>query len=73
MMSGSFWAMGGYARYVWPCFVFAGLVLAWNLWSARRYRAAALLRAQRALEAAEAPPAPAAPASAAAIAVGDRP
>ena len=52
MMSGSFWSMGGYARYVWPCFAFAGLVLAWNLWSARRYRAAALVRAHRGLIAA---------------------
>jgi heme exporter protein CcmD len=41
--------MGGYARYVWPCFVLAGIVLAWNLWSARRYRAEAQLRAVRAL------------------------
>jgi heme exporter protein CcmD len=44
-----FWSMGGYARFVWPCFVFAGAVLAWNLWSARRYRAAARMRAARAL------------------------
>src|SRR3984885_15088306 len=27
MMSSSFWAMGGYARYVWPCFAFAFVVL----------------------------------------------
>jgi heme exporter protein CcmD len=47
-MSG-FWSMGGYARFVWPCFALAGLVLAWNLWSARRYRAAARARAQRAI------------------------
>ncbi len=44
-----FWSMGGYARYVWPCFAFALLVLAWNLVSARRYHAAARLRAARAL------------------------
>jgi heme exporter protein CcmD len=50
MMSGSFWSMGGYARYVWPCFAFAGAVLAWNLWSARRYYAAARVRAARTLE-----------------------
>jgi heme exporter protein CcmD len=50
MMSGSFWSMGGYARYVWPCFVFAGAVLAWNLWSARRYHAAARVRAARMLD-----------------------
>ena len=37
MMSSGFWSMGGYARYVWPCFAFACMVLAWNLWSARRH------------------------------------
>ena len=42
--------MGGRARYVWPCIAFALLVLAWNLWSARRYLEAARLRARRALE-----------------------
>jgi heme exporter protein CcmD len=31
-----FWSMGGYARYVWPCFGFSGIVLAWNVWAARR-------------------------------------
>lgn len=50
MMTSSFWAMGGYARYVWPCFAFSFVVLAWNLWSARRFREAAQLRARRALE-----------------------
>ena len=49
-----FWSMGGYARYVWPCFACAGVILGWNLWSARRYRIAAQLRARRALEAADA-------------------
>jgi heme exporter protein CcmD len=48
MTSGGFWSMGGYARYVWPCFAFAFLVLAWNLWSARRLRTAARVRAGRA-------------------------
>jgi heme exporter protein CcmD len=48
MMSSSFWAMGGYARYVWPCYAFAGVVLAWNLWSAKRFRVAAQSRARRA-------------------------
>ncbi|MGC2031985.1 MAG: heme exporter protein CcmD [Steroidobacteraceae bacterium] len=48
MMSSSFWAMGGYARYVWPCYAFAGVVLAWNFWSAKRFRVAAQLRARRA-------------------------
>jgi len=45
----NFWAMGGYARFVWPCFGLAGLVLVWNVWSARRFHAAARVRAQRAL------------------------
>ncbi|MEA2753794.1 MAG: hypothetical protein QOJ54_83 [Aliidongia sp.] len=49
MTGNGFWFMGGYARYVWPCFAFAGFVLAWNLWAARRYHAAARLRAARAL------------------------
>jgi heme exporter protein CcmD len=49
-MSSGFWSMGGYARYVWPCFGFAGVVLGWNLWSARRVVATARLRARRALE-----------------------
>jgi heme exporter protein CcmD len=48
-MNGGFWAMGGYARYVWPCFVLTGLIFAWNIWSARRYHAAARKRAARAL------------------------
>jgi heme exporter protein CcmD len=49
MMSNGFWSMGGYARYVWPCFASASVVLAWNVWAARRYRAAARVRAERAL------------------------
>jgi heme exporter protein CcmD len=49
MSGGGFWYMGGYARYVWPCIGFAGAVLAWNLWSARRSLAAAKIRASRAL------------------------
>jgi heme exporter protein CcmD len=48
-MTNDFWLMGGYARYVWPCFGFAGVVLGWNLWAASRYVAAAKLRAARAL------------------------
>jgi heme exporter protein CcmD len=51
-MGTGFWSMGGYARFVWPCFAFAGLVLAWNLWSARRHHIAARSRARRALAAA---------------------
>jgi heme exporter protein CcmD len=45
----NFWAMGGYARYVWPCFGFAGAILLWNLWSARSYLTAARIRAVRAM------------------------
>lgn len=52
MMSSSFWAMGGYARFVWPCFGFAFVVLGWNLWAARRFQLGAHLRARRALAAA---------------------
>jgi len=44
-----FWSMGGYARYVWPCFGITGVVLFWNLWAARRSLTAARLRAARAL------------------------
>jgi heme exporter protein CcmD len=49
MSGGGFWAMGGYARYVWPCFALAFAALAWNLWAAHRYHAAARLRVRRAL------------------------
>jgi heme exporter protein CcmD len=52
-MGAGFWSMGGYARFVWPCFTFAGAVLAWNLWSARRQYAAARVRAARTLAMAE--------------------
>ena len=51
-----FWAMGGYARFVWPCFVFVCGVLFWNLWSARRYHAAARVRAARAFAMTEGEP-----------------
>jgi heme exporter protein CcmD len=49
VISGGFWSMGGYARFVWPCVGFACVILLWNLWSARRYEAAARVRALRAL------------------------
>jgi len=49
-MTSGFWSMGGYARYVWPCFGFAGAILGWNLWSARRCMMAAKSRTQRAIE-----------------------
>jgi heme exporter protein CcmD len=48
-MSDGFWSMGGYARYVWPCYSLGGAVLLWNLWSAARFFAAARLRARRTL------------------------
>ena len=49
MLSDGFWSMGGYARYVWPCFGGTAAVLAWNLWAARAYLAAARVRAARTL------------------------
>ncbi|MGD0503904.1 MAG: heme exporter protein CcmD [Steroidobacteraceae bacterium] len=49
MSAGGFWSMGGYARFVWPCFALVFGVLAWNLWAANRYQAEARKRAQRAL------------------------
>ena len=55
MIDGGFWSMGGYARYVWPCIGFACVVLAWNLWSARRFYAAARVRAIRAVAMANRP------------------
>ena len=47
-MSG-FWSMGGYARFVWPCFGFAAMVVVWNVWAARNLLRAAKRRASRAL------------------------
>jgi len=47
-VNNGFWSMGGYARYVWPCFAMGAAVFAWNFWAARRYLAAARLRAARA-------------------------
>lgn len=49
MIRANFWAMGGYARFVWPSIGFALCMLLWNIWSARRHYARALLRARRAL------------------------
>lgn len=48
-MSGGFWSMGGYARFVWPCFGFAFVIVLWNLWSAQRFLEAAQMRTARAL------------------------
>jgi heme exporter protein CcmD len=44
-----FLAMGGYARYVWPCIGFVCAVLAWNVWAARRLLNVSQRRAQRSL------------------------
>ncbi len=44
-----FWSMGGYARFVWPCFGAAFIVVVWNVWAARRALRAAKQRAHRAL------------------------
>ena len=49
MSAGGFWSMGGYARFVWPCFAFVSAVLAWNLWAAARHQREARKRALRAL------------------------
>ncbi len=40
----AFFAMGGYAVYVWSAYGFAALVLAWNLVSAIRKRKLAIRR-----------------------------
>ncbi len=34
-----FLAMGGYAAFVWPCFLLTGIVLVWNVIAARRLHA----------------------------------
>ena len=42
-----FLAMGGYARYVWPAYGLAALVVGWNVWSALRLHALAREQAKR--------------------------
>jgi heme exporter protein CcmD len=49
MSVAAFFAMGGYARYVWPCFGLAASILLWNVWSARRHHALARMRVLRAV------------------------
>lgn len=44
----NFWLMGGYARFVWPCYALALLVLVWNAWAARRRLTLSRRRALRA-------------------------
>ena len=39
--------MGGYGAFVWPCFVLAGIVLAWNVAAARKLHAEARERVLR--------------------------
>ncbi len=50
MIRAGFWAMGGYARFVWPSIGFALSVLVWNVWSALRHQARTLVRVRRALQ-----------------------
>lgn len=40
-------AMGGYGRFVWPCYAATALVIALNIFIARRAFAAALREARR--------------------------
>ncbi len=42
-----FFSMGGYAAFVWPCFLLAVVVLAWNVIAARRLLDAARNRVLR--------------------------
>jgi heme exporter protein CcmD len=46
-----FLAMGKYGAFVWPCFLLALAVLAWNVIAARRLHAQARQQALRRLEA----------------------
>ena len=41
--TGGFWAMGGYADYVWPSYALAVAVLIWN-WLSPRLKRRSLLR-----------------------------
>ena len=51
-MSAQFWAMGGYAGYVWPSVAAVIAILVWNIEAARRQLSAARRRARRVIEAA---------------------
>jgi heme exporter protein CcmD len=53
-----FFAMGGYAVYVWPCYALAALVIGLNIASARRSLHLAQRTARRRLEAAREATAP---------------
>jgi heme exporter protein CcmD len=45
-----FFAMGGYAVYLWPCYALTALVVGLNLAAARRSLRQALLEARRRIE-----------------------
>lgn len=45
----SWLAMGGYAQYVWPCYALTLIVVALNIWWARRSLALARQAARRRL------------------------
>ncbi|HEV7984543.1 MAG TPA: heme exporter protein CcmD [Steroidobacteraceae bacterium] len=53
-----FFAMGGYAVYVWPCYALAALVIGLNIVAARRSLQRAQRAARRRLEAARGAMAP---------------
>lgn len=42
-----YFSMGGYAAFVWPCFLLAAIVLVWNAVAARRLHAVARSRVLR--------------------------
>jgi heme exporter protein CcmD len=51
-----FLQMGGYARYVWPCYALSALVVGLNIGWARASLRAAQLAARRRLAGVKAPP-----------------
>lgn len=42
-----YFSMGGYAAFVWPCFLLTAIVLIWNVLAARRLHDAARSRVMR--------------------------
>jgi len=50
MSVASFFAMGGYAVYVWPCYALTALVVGFNIVSARRTLRLAQRDARRRLQ-----------------------
>jgi heme exporter protein CcmD len=44
-----FFAMGGYAAFVWPCYAITAFAFAMSIWQARRAHRLALEAAQRRL------------------------